>query len=513
MIPKVTKGDRLRGLLEYLYGPGRFEEHTNPHIVAGYDDPQVLEPPRDEAGRVDLAGLAARLDAPHLAAGERGLRQYVWQCSLSLPPDEAARTDVQWRAIAERFVAGMGLAGEGERAGCRWVAVHHGLSKNGNDHIHVAVTLATEDGTPVWFKPGSDFPLAQQVAGEIEVEFGLVQRVRRDGATKRKEATRGEVERARRDGQDVPDREVLRREVRAAAAGADGEETWIRRMKAAGLLVAPHKAKGEPERVAGYAVALPPRTGKPVWFAGSTLDGDLSLPRIRHRFDDTTPLTVAQWEAVRPVESPALTGPQRHELWRSSAATLEAVGKQLAVVPPGAPEWAAVARGSADLLARVAAVAEPKGTGPVSRAADILARAAAPRRVEPRPASSMVAAQLGRVADALLAAGHARDIADAALLMAVVVQTARLIVALAELREAQRQVQAAGAAQQAAARLLPLLSQPATRDAMIAAAIVDGRATEQAAVTPGRSDIRLAVDRQAHTRRGGDHGADRGVDR
>jgi hypothetical protein len=197
-----------------------------------------------------LEGLAARLDAPQIAAGERGLRQYVWQCSLSLPADETARTDAQWQAIAERFVTGMGFAGDAERAGCRWVAVHHGLSKNGNDHVHVAVTLASEDGSPVWFKPGEDFPLAQRVAGEIEVEFGLIQRVRRDGATRRKEATRGEVERARREGKAVPDREVLRREVRAAAAGAETEEVWVRRMKAAGLLVAPRATAGDPERVA-----------------------------------------------------------------------------------------------------------------------------------------------------------------------------------------------------------------------------------------------------------------------
>ena len=146
MIPKVTKGDRVRGLLEYLYGPGRAEEHTNPRIVAGYDSPEVLEPPRDAAGRPLLEGLAARLDAPQIAAGERGLHQYVWQCSLSLPADEAARTDAQWRAIAERFVNGMGFAGDAEWAGCRWVVVHHGLSKNGNDHVHIAVTLASEDG-------------------------------------------------------------------------------------------------------------------------------------------------------------------------------------------------------------------------------------------------------------------------------------------------------------------------------------------------------------------------------
>ena len=49
MIPKVTKGTRVRGLLEYLWGPGKSDGHTNPRIVAGYDDPGVLAPPVDPA--------------------------------------------------------------------------------------------------------------------------------------------------------------------------------------------------------------------------------------------------------------------------------------------------------------------------------------------------------------------------------------------------------------------------------------------------------------------------------
>ncbi|GAB3866837.1 hypothetical protein GCM10029963_79840 [Micromonospora andamanensis] len=74
MIPKVTYGGRVRGLLEYLWGPGKVEEHVNPHLVAGYDDVTLLAPVRHErdGGRWGLDDLAARLDAPQIAAGERG---------------------------------------------------------------------------------------------------------------------------------------------------------------------------------------------------------------------------------------------------------------------------------------------------------------------------------------------------------------------------------------------------------------------------------------------------------
>jgi len=34
-MPNVVRGDRMAGLLVYLLGPGRANEHTEPHLVAG----------------------------------------------------------------------------------------------------------------------------------------------------------------------------------------------------------------------------------------------------------------------------------------------------------------------------------------------------------------------------------------------------------------------------------------------------------------------------------------------
>ncbi len=39
MITKMQRGTRTRGLVEYLFGPGRAEEHTNQRIVAAWDHP------------------------------------------------------------------------------------------------------------------------------------------------------------------------------------------------------------------------------------------------------------------------------------------------------------------------------------------------------------------------------------------------------------------------------------------------------------------------------------------
>ena len=47
LIGKVLRGTRVAGLIWYLYGPGRHEEHTDPHLVAGWRDPAELEPVND----------------------------------------------------------------------------------------------------------------------------------------------------------------------------------------------------------------------------------------------------------------------------------------------------------------------------------------------------------------------------------------------------------------------------------------------------------------------------------
>jgi hypothetical protein len=51
VIGKITapRGERAEGLIYYLFGPGRrAEEHTDPHIVAGWRHPAEFEPPRLE---------------------------------------------------------------------------------------------------------------------------------------------------------------------------------------------------------------------------------------------------------------------------------------------------------------------------------------------------------------------------------------------------------------------------------------------------------------------------------
>lgn len=134
-MPNITRGGDARGLLRYLAGPGRADEHVDPRLVAGSTAAMAWGP----SGRLDLegAGTVARLldthvrefgvrttvavkDADGQPCGQRDA--HVWHCSLSLHPDEQPLSVAQWATVSEDFVADMGFAG-GDDADCQWVAV------------------------------------------------------------------------------------------------------------------------------------------------------------------------------------------------------------------------------------------------------------------------------------------------------------------------------------------------------------------------------------------------------
>lgn len=79
---------------------------------------------------------------------------------------------------------------------------------------------------------------------------------------------------------------MLQRTVRTAAALAQSDSDFLDRLRDAGLRV--RERHGDDGTLVGYSVALPgdraDRGSRPVWFAGSTLAYDLSLPRVRERF-------------------------------------------------------------------------------------------------------------------------------------------------------------------------------------------------------------------------------------
>ena len=258
----------------------------------------------------------------------------------------------------------MGFAGEHP---CRWVAVRHGASKAGNDHVHVVVSLVHEDGRKanVW----NDRPRAQEACGELERRHGLrvleSRAARRGGARGHKP---GERASAQRRGSDELARERLARVARACAAAAVDEAEFVRRVRRAGVRVRPRYAAGRDDVVAGYSAALRPPAGQaPVWYGGGHLARDLTLPRLREPWPDTpeaAQAAVAEWGAARRNRRVVAAGREQHEpdpeLWARYSDELAQLREQLRAVPADdVATWAHVARETAGAFAAWSLRVEP----------------------------------------------------------------------------------------------------------------------------------------------------------
>jgi hypothetical protein len=147
MIGKVLRGTHARRLLYYLYGPGRANEHTDPHLIAAFSDPAELEPERGPDGSPDLRRLGALLAQPLAAVAGPGYAKPVWHCAVRAAPGDRMLSDAEWAQVAAGIMDTTGLAPAGDDGGVRWVAVRHAA-----DHIHLVATLARQDGArpKVW---------------------------------------------------------------------------------------------------------------------------------------------------------------------------------------------------------------------------------------------------------------------------------------------------------------------------------------------------------------------------
>ncbi len=143
MVPDVSTGSSTLGLINYLFGKGRRDEHTDPHIVAAWDMAGAPDPGRDHAAT--YTQLARRLDH-HVDLRTRELGgkqppQHVWHCPVRTAPGDRYLTDAEWAEVARRVVAATGIAPEVDAKACRWIAVRHA-----DDHIHIMATTVRADG-------------------------------------------------------------------------------------------------------------------------------------------------------------------------------------------------------------------------------------------------------------------------------------------------------------------------------------------------------------------------------
>lgn len=425
MIAKIGRGSRFQGLMAYLVGPGRENEHEDPHLVGG--DPAIAAwHVGQELDSSDAASIARQLEAAHelfgadvsvarydwdpaagpggrmVARRDRGgapvrADQHVWHASLSLPAEDGVLTDEQWGQITHEFMARMGFDDpQDPREPAQWVAVRHGLSGNGNDHVHVAASVVRTDGTKVSLY--NDYKRAGQACRALETKFGLrVVEGREPGFERNEQAAtlgdRREHERRNRTaqdrgtpGRDELDRDRAQRTVRACASAASDEAEFVRRLRRQGLAVRPRFAKGTDEVVTGYAVAIRGADGQVAsrYMGGQKLARDLSLQVLRTRWPDTPEAAAsasAEWRAGARNLRPAAAGretrdPDAHE-WRTWH---EQMGRLTASLGEAgrsgdAALWARAAREASGAFAAWSVRTEST-PGPLAQASKALSRSA-----------------------------------------------------------------------------------------------------------------------------------------
>jgi hypothetical protein len=449
------------GLLRYLFGPGKSNEHINPHLVAAWDPEWLHGGAFAERHHGWLARLAREIDAPMTGHDVNLTGGHVYHVVLSIPRQDGKLGDAGWRELVQEAVDRMGFGPTDDgRAGCRWVAVHHGPSKDGNDHVHVGVNLVRGDGTVA--DTYRDWPRWRQWCLEVEQRLDLT-RTSPTNKTAPIRATRAEQEKAARKGRPDTSRDLLRKAVRLAAAQASSAHEFIALLKQA-----PHVTVqprwGSQQQLTGYRVAVSSdwsntSTDGRVWFGGSSLAHDLSAPKLTARWTGT-PQPAQNQAEVRRRPGEVLT--------RATQAVDDArrhlVGRVIAGDASDGSGGDDIAHATADMLIAVAKALGGPTPGTLAEVVLVYERAAtAPHRVQPVRWTEVAVELRAAARDLLKAGAFSRSNSTGLLAAALVLALVALLVQIAAWRQLSRQQAQATAATQAAALMNNYSTDLATR--------------------------------------------------
>jgi hypothetical protein len=191
------------------------------------------------------------LNQPLAALIGPGFDKPVWHCALRAAPGDRELSDEEWAQVAGLVMDRTGLAPAGDEVGVRWVAVRHAA-----DHVHLVATLgaAGRDAAPDLerFLPGArGLPGGRGVVGADRDCSGG--------------SHRGAASDKGRDGAGGP----------ARAGGGAPDPAAPRGVRGRGR--SGHESKD----------------GGTIWYGGGKLAADLTLPKLRHRWnasgDSTAP--------------------------------------------------------------------------------------------------------------------------------------------------------------------------------------------------------------------------------
>ncbi|WP_327655885.1 relaxase/mobilization nuclease domain-containing protein [Streptomyces sp. NBC_00483] len=305
-------GSNTRGLLAYLYGPGRQDEHLDPHIVAGFAMLGMPDPGRKE--NATLTELARYLNEPvRLRNSEFGrpFTDHVWHCPVRAAPEDRYLSDAEWGEIAQRIVDSAGIAAPGDDLACRWIAVRHA-----DDHIHILATTVREDGRrPRLHNSGQR---VGDACREIEMDYGLLQ-LKKGDRTAARRPTQPEMHKAERLGWNRTSRKWLEDRVRAAIPHAASTEELLAYLEADGVAIKPRR--GPSGDLLGYAAGRPGDLngkGEQIFHPGGKIAPDLTLPKLRARL-----------EAVAPEEHPTARRNKPATPWHQATEALDTLHAQL----------------------------------------------------------------------------------------------------------------------------------------------------------------------------------------
>ena len=271
--------------------------------------------------------------------------------------------------------------------------------------------------------------------------------------------------------------------MRTAAAGATTISEFLDRLHRDGVLVHERHSERNPGEITGYAVASADSldaTGKPVYYGGGRLAADLTVPKLRARWEVATPAEAVGTSTESPAagaasgqrsardaataeDRSALTPAERVRIWEQATAAAArataAIRAGAEVDPRGAGDaaWAA-----SDFLAAAGRVVEGRRGGPLTTAAVDYDRAA--RELWGRVPPPSQAGQGLRAAAVAMTAARFVGRGEHQQLFALLAQLGALADAVTRLRENQDRAAQAAAARSAAEqlhRLAPVQPTPA----------------------------------------------------
>ena len=386
MIAKVTRGSDGAGLVRYLFGPGKADEHVGQRVVVAGEGVAVRL--GTELSAAAVLDLGLQMEATKALFGTEVDGGHVWHLSLTNPAADRELSDQEWAGVALDAMDRLGFSTASGKAPCPWVAVRHGRSAAGNDHVHIAVSLVREDGTKasIW----RDRVRLSELCADTERRLGLtvVDGRQRGGLPA---PSRPEMEASERRGRPEAERTALARLVRAAAVTSRDEAEFVRRLRSSGALARARYGPGGRDEVVGYSVALRPVEGaQTIWFGGGRLGRDLALPALRPHWDRSASVGVAleEWGSGSLAkaggrETVVLDGAG----WGQAAERAGMAADALSRVPAGErARWASAAREASGVFGAWAGRMEKVAPGALSRAADTLAWSAQTKRASERPA-------------------------------------------------------------------------------------------------------------------------------